>query len=55
MCGVGSLSDYAGGGSGLDLQGGSIRLASAEERSCLRAGNRVYVSFKDALKNHLQL
>ena len=38
-------SDYAGGGSGLDLQGGggggSIRLASAEERSCWRAGNRV--------------
>ena len=34
-------SDYAGGGSGPDLQGESIHLASAEERSCWRAGNRV--------------
>ena len=31
-------SDYAGGGSGPDLQGESIHLASAEERSCWRAG-----------------
>ena len=29
-------SDYPGGGSGLGLAGGSIRLASAEERSCWR-------------------
>ena len=42
LCVVSAVgSDYAGGGSGLDLQGGSIRLASAEERSCWRAGNRV--------------
>ena len=34
-------SDYAGEGSEPDLQGESIRLASAEERSCWRAGNRV--------------
>ena len=34
-------SDCACGGSGPDLQGESIRLASAEERSCWRAGNRV--------------
>ena len=32
-------SDYAGGGSGPDLQGESIHFASAEERSCWRAGN----------------
>ena len=42
VCGVGSSgSDYAGGGSGPDLQGESIQLASAEERSCWQAGNRV--------------
>ena len=42
LCVVSAVgSDYAGGGSGLGLQGGSIRLASAEERSCWRAGNRV--------------
>ena len=34
-------SDYAGGGSEPDLQGESIHLASAEERSCWPAGNRV--------------
>ena len=34
-------SDYVGGGSGPDLQGESIHLASAEERSCWPAGNRV--------------
>ena len=34
-------SDYAGEGSGPDLQGESIHLASAEERSCWPAGNRV--------------
>ena len=31
-------SDHAGGGSGPDLQGESIHLASAEERSCWPAG-----------------
>ena len=42
LCVVSAVwSDYAGEGSGLDLQGGSIRLASAEERSCWWAGNRV--------------
>ena len=47
LCVVSAVgSDYACRGSGLDLQGGgggggSIRLASAEERSCWRAGNRV--------------
>ena len=42
LCVVSAVgSDYAGGGSGLDLQRGSIRLVSAEERSCWRAGNRV--------------
>ena len=42
LCVVSAVgNDYAGGGSGLDLQGGSTRLASAEERSCWRAGNRV--------------
>ena len=35
LCVVSAVgSDYAGGGSGLDLQRGSIRLVSAEERSC---------------------
>ena len=34
-------SDYPGGGSGPDLQVESIHLASAKERSCWRAGNRV--------------
>ena len=42
LCVVSAVgSDYAGGGCGLDLQRGSIRLVSAEERSCWRAGNRV--------------
>ena len=34
-------SDYLSGGSGPDFQGESIHLASAEERSCWPAGNRV--------------
>ena len=34
-------SDYAGGASGLGLQGESIHLASAEERSCWPARNQV--------------
>ena len=49
LCVVSAVgSDYAGGGSGLDLQGGgggggehSFQAASAEERPCWRAGNRV--------------
>ena len=42
LCVVSAVgSDYAGGGSGPDLQGESIHLASAEERSCWQAGNRV--------------
>ena len=42
LCAVSAVgSDYAGGGSGLDSQGERIHLASAEERSCWRAGNRV--------------
>ena len=42
LCVVSAVeSDYAGGGSGPDLQGESIHLASAEERSCWRAGNRL--------------
>ena len=42
LCVVSAVgSDYAGGGCGLDLQRGSIRLVSAEERSCWQAGNRV--------------
>ena len=41
LCVVSAVgSDYAGGGSGPDLQGESIRFASAEERSCWRAGDR---------------
>ena len=38
------ISDYAGGRSGPDLQGESIHLASAEDRSCWRAGNRVWLT-----------
>ena len=42
LCVVSAVgSDYAGGGSGPDLQGESIQLASADGRSCWRAGNRV--------------
>ena len=42
LCVVSAVrSDYAGGGCGLDLHRGSIRIVSAEERSCWRAGNRV--------------
>ena len=37
-------SDYARGGSGPDLQGDSIHLASAEERSCWPAANRVLLT-----------
>ena len=42
LCVVSAVgSDYAGGVSGPDLQGENIHSASAEERSCWRADNRV--------------
>ena len=42
LCVVSAVgSDYAGGVSGPDLQGENFHLASAEERSCWRAENRV--------------
>ena len=42
LCVVSAVgSDYAGGVSRPEVQGESIHLASAEERSCRRAGNRL--------------